>query len=384
MNTDASNAAPTGRPPRPAWVEVDLAALAQNFCLIRADLPAGTRLLYVAKDDAYGIGAVRASEVALAHGADLLAVFTLGEAAALRDAGIRAPILLLGERLPDELEWVVRLGVETCVGNIGIAQALSGIGTRLGRPVRIHVKVNTGMNRFGFAWRDVAGWSRALAGLPGLGFAGVLGHFAQSDETEKAFARTQNERFARCLAALEEAGIRPDLVHHCNSGGFLDLPEAHHDVVRVGLLAQGVYPSSVCRRLAGLRTVLSVKARVAAIQELAPGDTVGYGMRWTAGRPSRIGVLSLGYGDGFPRVRNEGSALVGGRRAPIVGGVTMDALMVDLTDLPSAVIGDEAVLLGRQGDEEITAQDVAVLKRSVTYDVLTGWRARLPRVYLGA
>ena len=379
MNTDASNAAPTGRPPRPAWVEVDLAALAQNFRLIRADLPAGTRLLYVAKDDAYGIGAVRASEVALAHGADLLAVFTLGEAAALRDAGIRAPILLLGERLPDELEWVVQLGVETCVGNIGIAQALSGIGTR-----RIHVKVNTGMNRFGFAWRDVEGWSRALAGLPGLGFAGVLGHFAQSDETEKAFARTQNERFARCLAVLEEAGIRPDLVHHCNSGGFLDLPEAHHDVVRVGLLAQGVYPSSVCRRLAGLRTVLSVKARVAAIQELAPGDTVGYGMRWTAERPSRIGVLPLGYGDGFPRVRNEGSALVGGRRAPIVGGVTMDALMVDLTDLPSAGIGDEAVLLGRQGDEEITAQDVAVLKRSVSYDVLTGWRARLPRVYLGA
>ncbi len=373
----------TANLPRSAWVEVDLAALAQNFRLLRAELHAPTRLLYVVKDDAYGLGAVRASQVALANGADQLAVFTLGEAAELRDAGIRAPILLLGERLTDELRWVLELSLETCVGRIEIAQQLSVLGRQRGRPVPVHLKINTGMNRFGLPWRRVVDWSRELAALQGLEFVGALGHFAQSDELEKAFARTQQARFEECVATLRAAGVQPRLLHHCNSGGFLDLPEAHFDIVRVGLLAQGVFPSSVCRRLPGLRPVMTVKARVTAIQDLEPGDTVGYGMRWRAERPSRIGVLSLGYGDGFPRVRNEGSALVRGLRVPIVGGITMDALMIDLTDVPAAEVGDETVLMGRQGEVEITAHDIAALKRSVSYDALTGWRARLPRVYLG-
>lgn len=369
--------------PRSAWVEVDLTALAQNFRLLRAELPAPTRLLYVVKDDAYGLGAVGASQVALANGADQLAVFTLGEAAVLRDAGIRAPILLLGERLPEELPWVLELGLEACVGRIEIARQLAELGGQRGRSVPIHIKINTGMNRFGLPWRRVAEWSRELAALSGLEFVGALSHFAQSDELEKAFARTQQARFEECVAALRAAGVRPQWLHHCNSGGFLDLPDAHFDIVRVGLLAQGVFPSSVCRRLPGLRPVMAVKARLTAIQELEPGDTVGYGMRWRAERPSRIGVLSLGYGDGFPRVRNEGSALVRGQRVPIVGGITMDALMIDLTDVPAAEVGDETVLMGRQGGAEITAHDIAALKRSVSYDALTGWRARLPRVYLG-
>ena len=369
--------------PRSAWVEVDLAALAQNFRLIRAELPARTRLLYVVKDNAYGLGAVRAAQTTLANGADQLAVFTLGEAAELRDAGIHAPILLLGERLPDELPWVLELGLETCVGRIEIARQLDELARRNGRRAPVQVKVNTGMNRFGLPWRGVAQWSRELAQLNGLEFVGVLSHFAQSDELEKAFAQTQLARFEQCVATLRAAGVRPKLVHHCNSGGFLDLPNAHFDVVRVGLLAQGVYPSSVCRRLPGLRPVMSVKARIVAIQELEIGDTVGYGMRWRAEQPSRIGVLSLGYGDGFPRVRNEGGALVRGQCAPIVGGVTMDALMIDLTAVPAAQVGDETVLLGRQGDAEITAQEIAALKRSVSYDVLVNWRARLPRRYVG-
>jgi len=372
--------------PRSAWVEVDLTALAQNCRLIRAALPTSTRLLYVVKDDAYGLGAVAAAEMALTNGVDQLAVFTLSEAAELRAAGIRAPILLLGERLPDELPRVLELDLEPCVGRIEIAALLASLGRQRGRPVSMQVKINTGMNRFGFPWRTCPEWSHVLAELGdgGLDFAGVLSHFAQSDELEKAFAQTQLARFEQCLTELRAAGVRPRLVHHCNSGGFLDLPDAHFDVVRIGLLAQGVFPSSVCRRLPGLQSVMAVKARIVAIQELQPGDTVGYGMRWRAVRPSRIGVLALGYGDGYPRVRNEGQVLVHGQRLPIVGGITMDALMVDLTDLPTAAVGDEAVLQGRQGSEEITAHDLAALKRSVSYDVLTGWRSRLPRHYLRA
>lgn len=369
--------------PRPAWVAVDLGALGRNVARIRAELPADTLLLYVIKDGAYGLGAVPAARTALAHGADLLAVSTLHEAAELRDAGVHARILLMGERLPDELTWVVSLGLEASVGRLEIARALSAEGIARGRAVPVHVKVNSGMNRFGFPWRTAPSWAAELATLKGLEYVGVLGHFAQSDETDKAFAHQQLRHFTDAVAALEAAGVCPALVHHSNSGGFLDLQEAHFDLVRVGLLAQGVHPSQNCRRLPGLETVLSLHARIVAVQELEPGDSVGYGMRWKAGRPSRIGVLPLGYGDGFPRVRNEGFALVHGRRVPIVGGVTMDALMVDLTELPAADVGDEAVLLGRQGMEEIPVQEVAALKRSVTYDVLVGMRSRLPRHYTG-
>ncbi len=370
-------------PMRPAWVEIDLAGLAENFRIIRRELPSPVRLLYVVKDEAYGQGAVRAARVALANGADHLAAYTLTEAFRLRDAGITAPILLLGERTLEELPWLPERELTPCVGSIELAQAWDDLSVRLGRRLPVHLKVNTGMNRFGFSWREANHWMPALAQLRHLEWAGVLSHFAQSDESDKSFANEQTARFWTVLSALKEAGIRPAIRHLCNSGGFLDLPGAHFDMVRIGLLALGVYPSKVCRRLEGLKPVLTVKSRISAIQRLEPGDTVGYGMRYCAQIPRRIGVVPLGYGDGFPRVRNEGAVLVGGQWAPLVGGVAMDAFMVDLTDIPSAAIGSEVVIQGSQEGQEITVHEVAALKKSVSYDVLVGWRSRLPRVYLG-
>jgi alanine racemase len=204
-------------------------------------------------------------------------------------------------------------------------------------------------------------------------------HFSQSDETEKTFANLQFARFEEVLRALEQKGVPVKLRHTCNSGGFLDLPHAHLDMVRVGILLYGVFPSQVCRKISGIEPVMSVKAKIAAIQKLKPGEVVGYGMRYTATGERCIAILPIGYGDGFPRVRNEGCALIHGRRAPIVGGIAMDALMVDITDIPQAQMWDEAVIMGRQGGEEITVRDIAKLKNSVTYDVLTNWRLRLRR-----
>jgi len=169
------------------------------------------------------------------------------------------------------------------------------------------------------------------------------------------------------------------LRHACNSGGFLDLPHAHLDMVRVGILMYGVFPSSVCRRIPGIEPVMSVKARIAAIQKLKPGEVVGYGMRYTTPGERRIAVLPIGYGDGFPRVRNQGGTLIHGKRAPLIGGIAMDALMVDITDIPEAQMWDEAVIMGKQGGEEITVHDIAKLKNSVSYEVLTSWRLRLRR-----
>jgi alanine racemase len=369
-------------PLRPAWVEIDLGALAGNIRLIRAGLNPAVKLLYVLKDDAYGQGAVAAARIALSNGADELAVYTLQEGAELRQAGIAAPILLLGERLPDELSWCLEYGLTPCIGSIEIAKAMNAAALVHGRKAPVHIKINTGMNRFGFSYRDVSQWAAELSRLDRLHWKGALSHFAQSDEVDKTFARQQLGRFHEAIGQLRLAGISPDCLHMCNSGGFLDLPEAHFNMVRVGLLALGVYPSQVCRRLPGLRPVVSVKARVTALQSLDPGETVGYGMRWKAETPARIAIVPLGYGDGYPRVRNAGEVIVRGRRAPIVGGVTMDALMFDATAIEGVSPGDEVMLLGAQGADEITVQEVAALKRSVSYDILVSWRARLPRRYL--
>jgi alanine racemase len=202
-------------------------------------------------------------------------------------------------------------------------------------------------------------------------------HFSQSDEADKTFANLQISRFDETMKFFSS---RPAPMQHlCNSGGFLDLPYAHRDMVRVGIFMHGVFPSTVCRRISGIEPVMSVKARIAAIQKLKPGDVVGYGMRYTAPSERRIAVLPIGYGDGFPRVRNDGCAIIHGKRAPLIGGVAMDALMVDITEIPQAQMWDEAVVMGKQGAEEITVRDIAKLKNSVTYDVLTSWRLRLRR-----
>jgi alanine racemase len=170
--------------------------------------------------------------------------------------------------------------------------------------------------------------------------------------------------------------------HLCNSGGFLDLPQAHFDLVRLGILALGVWPSLVCRRFEGIRPVMTVRTRIVGTRKIEAGDCVGYGMHYRAASPRRLAILPVGYGDGYPRVRNQGFVLIAGRRAPVVGGNAMDATMVDITDIPEAGMWSEVVLMGCQGREEITARELAQWKHTVTYEVLVGWRSRLPRVYL--
>jgi alanine racemase len=366
-------------PLRPAWVEIDLARLRNNLRLIRRDLPANVNLLAVVKDEAYGHGALDVARVAVEEGAWGFGLSTLEEAMTLRDAGITAPLLLLGERQQAELEWCVAHNLTVCVNEIHNVRALAIIAAKFGKQVPVHVKIHTGMSRYGVRWDEALPLIEKIVAEKSLSLEGVMTHFSQSDETEKTFANLQFSRFSEVLHALEQRKISVKLRHTCNSGGFLDLPHAHLDMVRVGILLYGVFPSLVCRKIPGIEPVMSVKAKIAAIQKLKPGEVVGYGMRYTATSERRIAILPIGYGDGFPRVRNEGCALIHGRRAPLLGGIAMDALMVDITDIPQAQMWDEAVIMGRQSGEEITVRDIAKLKNSVTYDVLTSWRLRLRR-----
>ena len=372
----------TDRPRRPAWIEIDVALWRHNFRLIQKALPTGLQLLSVVKDGAYGHGLLPAAQVAIESGVRFLAVATVEEAIRLREAGIRTRILLLGDRQEAELPWCVAHNLTCCVSEPRVASKLGELAARAEKRLPVHLKINTGMNRYGARWNAALPLVETILAEKSLLLEGVLSHFAQSDETDKTFARLQLARFVEALRTIESRGIGAGIRHLCNSGGFLDLPEAHFDMVRMGILPLGVFPSAVCRRIPGIAAVMSVKARIAAIQRLEAGDTVGYGMRYTASEPRRIAVLPIGYGDGFPRVRNQGWVLIHGQRAPIIGGVSMDALTVDITEIAEAQLGDVAVLMGRDGQEEITVHDIAKLKNSASYDVLCSWRGRLPRIYL--
>jgi alanine racemase len=297
----------------------------------------------------------------------------------LRDAGITAPLLLLGERQEPELPWCVEHDLTVCVNEPHTIRQLARAAAAANKCVPVHLKIHTGMSRYGVRWDEALPLLELIAAQKSLRLDGAMTHFAQSDEADKSFALLQISRFDEVMGAWQRAGGPASCQHLCNSGGFLDLPQAHRDMVRVGILMYGVFPSSVCRRIPGIQPVMSVKARIAAIQPLKTGEVVGYGMRYTVPAPARIAVLPIGYGDGFPRVRNAGGALIRGRHAPLVGGVAMDAITVDITGIPDAQMWDEAVIMGSQGAGEITVHDMARLKNTVSYDVLTNWRLRLRR-----
>lgn len=371
----------TSQKVRPAWIEIDLDQLHRNFALIRADLPANLRFLMVVKDNAYGHGAVEIAQAAINAGACMLGTVTVDEALQLRQNGISTPILVMGERTDAELAECIAHNLTPCINDVHTAAKLAKLAEQQRRQVDFHIEVDTGMSRYGVRWSKAAAVIAELNQITSLRLQGVMSHFAMSDELDKTFANQQLQHFEDMLAQLTARNISIPTRHMCNTGGFLDLPHAHFDMVRLGILPLGVYPSAVCRRIAGIAPIMAVKTRIAAIQELAIGDSVGYGMCYTAEKPHRLAVLPIGYGDGYPRVRNQGEVLIHGQRARIIGGNAMDAMMVDLSAMPQAQRWDEVVLQGKQGNDEISVHDIAKLKDTVSYDVLSGWRERLPRVY---
>jgi alanine racemase len=366
---------------RPAWVEIDLDQLRRNFAIINKDKPARLAALVVVKDQAYGHGAFQVACAAESAGSRYLAVATLDEALELRGRGIKTPIMIFGERTKEELQYCLLHNLTCFVNAPTQIQEYSKMVAKQGVTANVHLEVDSGLSRYGVRWTKAAPIIGLLARDNCLRLEGIMSHFAMSDELDKTFANEQLRRFNEVVHWMGQNAVQVRYRHMCNSGGYLDLPQAHFDMVRIGILPLGVYPSQVCRRIPGLKPVMSVKARVAAVRTLQTGDSVGYGMRYRAGGRRTIAVLPVGYGDGYPRVRNSGAVLIHGKRAPVVGGNAMDAMMVDVSGIPEIRIWDEVTLMGTQGDDNIDAHEIAGIKGSVSYDILAGWRARLPRIY---
>lgn len=379
---------------RPAWIEVDMAALRANFAEIRrvaGDCP----VTAVVKADAYGHGAFKVAECLLAEGAAGLAVATLGEAMQLRAAGIEAPIMLLSPLALADVNVIFALQNHITVPVFSYETAefidrLIAPGIDKGfykEPLAVQLVLDTGMGRIGLSTKneqdEAVAEASKIAQLPYLQLVGMFSHFATADEADKTYAESQLAAFDAFAAKLAAMGVQAPCLHIANSAALMEMPQARHDMVRAGIILYGYYPSAeVDKSILALTPVMSIKAQLTHVKRVPAGTSISYGCTYTTEAPADIATIPVGYADGWRRLMsNNGCVLVRGQRAPIVGRVCMDQFMVDVTGL-GAKVGDEAVLLGRQGDEVIDAEEIAARCGTISYEILSALLPRLPRKYI--
>lgn len=372
--------------PRPlrCWAEIDLAALERNLRLIRAGLPPHMRYVAVVKADAYGHGLHHTAARLMHAGADLFAVANIAEAEALREIGPGWPILVLSPLLPEEDPAVAEGELVPTVSGVEEVRRFDALGRKAGRPIAVHVKIDTGMGRAGVWHEHAAELFRAIATAPHLRLAGIFTHFASPDE-DPGFTAEQRQRFLASLTGLPSGTALADLfIHADNSAGLETMSGAFpFNAVRIGLLQFGVQPRAHSL-LARARTepVFSFRTRIGLVKRLPRGTSISYGRTHLLRRDSTVAILCAGYADGLPRsASNRGHVLVRGQRCPILGRVTMDQTVVDVTDVAGASCGDEVVLVGRQGEAEISLAEFSRAADTIPWETLTSVTKRVPRVY---
>lgn len=359
---------------RPTWAEIDLDALVGNLRLLRRRVGARPELMFVVKANAYGHDAVLCALAAQkARAADWLGVSSVEEGVALRGAGVKLPILVLGSLYPFESVLAAAAhGLTPAVASLESARRVAEAAARVRRRIDVHVKVDTGMGRIGVRPEAAPALVRDLSAMRGIRVQGLYTHMAKAEDDRGCTGR-QLSAFAKVLKDLDRHGLRPPLVHAANSAAALRHPESRFDLVRPGLAAYGL--------MDGFEPVLTLKSKLVYVKTVAKGSTVSYGATWRAKRVSRVATLPIGYGDGYPRALSNGApVLVGGKRCPVVGRVTMDQVMVDVTGVPSARVGDDAVLLGSQDGATVTAAELADRCGTISYETVTALSSRVPRV----
>jgi alanine racemase len=366
----------------PAWVEINLDAARQNIERIRAAIPPGVAILFVVKADAYGHGAVRLSRLAEECDLSILGVATLDEGRELRRAGIALPILVLSPVLPQELDGVIENNLAVTSSSFEFADAASAAARRRGATCVMHVEVDTGMGRAGIAEAEAIETIKRMSALPGVRLEGIFTHFPVSD-SDLAFTRDQIDSFKSIVDRLSVAGIVFRYVHCANSAAILNFPSSHFNLIRPGLLVYGHAPSALLRERIDVEPVMSFKARLVLVRDMPAGASVSYGRTYVTQQPIRMGVVPVGYGHGLShRLSNMGHFLFRGSRVPIIGRVTMDMTMLDLSAFPDAQVGEEVVIFGRQGEGVITADDIALWDETLNYEVFCRISKRVPRLYL--
>jgi alanine racemase len=378
------------------WAEIDLDAIRSNVRELRRLTDPRAKVMAVVKADGYGHGACEVARAALAAGAEWLGVARLHEAVRLRESGLAAPLLVLGYTPAEDAERLVELDLRQSVYSLAAAEAYAAASRRRGGKIRVHLKVDTGMGRLGLVpaalalgeagdavGEELVRTAQDIARLPGLEVEGIFTHFAASDSADKTHARGQLRLFLEVLARLKRDGLEFAVRHAANSAAVIDLPESHLDLVRPGIALYGLRPSDeVDLSRIRLTPAMALKTRIVHLKEVPAGTCVSYGMTHRTSAPTVIATIPAGYADGYRRLlSSRGEMLVGGRRVPVVGRVCMDLTMLDLGAVPSARIEDEVVIFGRQGNEAITADDLARALGTINYEIVCDLTPRVMRVY---
>jgi alanine racemase len=361
---------------RPTWAEISLDSFKSNLGEVRRVVGEDVRIMAIVKANAYGHGAARVSEVALAHGADMLGVATVPEAMELRETGITGEILLLGGVDPREVGVVLENALTPACYSLEVLEALSGAAVECGKTVGYHLKVDTGMTRLGVGVGEIESFFASAAKLPGVMLEGVFTHLASSEIPQSDYTDYQLGVFREGLFFLDELGVKYGYSHSANSASLQRFSDSHMDIVRPGIMLYG----SGSMGGVDLRPVMKLKTKIVQLRKVSPGTPVSYGGSFVTGRETLVATLPIGYADGYPRaLSNRAKVSIGGRLAPLIGSVCMDFIMVDVTDVPGVCVGDDVVLFG---DGLVSVEDVSSWAETISYEVLSRISSRVPRRYV--
>ncbi|RCJ41227.1 alanine racemase [Nostoc minutum NIES-26] len=367
-----------------AWVEINLGALSHNIQQLVQFLSPRTQLMAVVKADAYGHGAVTVAQTALQSGASWLGVATVPEGIQLREAGINAPILILGAtHTPEQIHAIAQWKLQPTLCNPKQALIFSNVLETIQQdsPIPVHIKLDTGMSRLGTNWQQAAEFVQLVQRLPHLSMKSIYSHLATADSPDATVMQEQHKRFEEAIAQIKATGIKIPCLHLANSAATLTDSALHYDIVRVGLAVYGLYPATHLQNAIKLKPVLQLKARVTQVKTVAPGTGVSYGHQFIAQRELRLAVVGIGYADGVPRnLSNNLQVLIRGQRVPQIGTITMDQLMLDVSAFPDLQEGEVVTLLGEQENEQISADDWADKLNTISWEILCGFKHRLPRI----
>ncbi len=370
---------------RPTWVEIDIAALRHNFQEVQRTVGADCEVLAVVKADAYGHGASQVAPALADAGASLFGVALVEEAVELRRLGIEQPIVIFGGAFPGQESTVLEHHLTPILYDLTSARQLDRAAHAAGRTIDYHLKVDTGMGRFGFSVEQLDAGLPVLKELKHLNMTGLMSHLAVADELEQPLTATQSATFVAVIEVVEKAGFNPRYRHLANSAGIYSQVLAGCNLVRPGIALYGGLTGGPYRGAFTQQPVMRFVSQIVQLKEVAPETGLSYGHRFVTSRPSRVAAIPVGYADGYNRLlTNRGEVLIHGRRAPVVGTVCMDCILVDVTDLPEVQLGDQVVLLGRDGDDIVTAEEWADKIGSITYEVFCNISKRVPRIFINS
>ncbi len=368
---------------RPTLVIIDRAAIKSNYFELKKIIAKDVDILAVVKANAYGHGAVEVAKTLEHAGCNFFGVALCEEGIELREAGVKSAVIILGGIYPNQIRDVIEYDLTPVIFDIEMARIIDSLAGKTGKRIKVHIKIDTGMGRLGLLPYQATQFFKSLKGLTNLNVEGILSHFAEADEEDKEFSIEQLNVFLKIINVVKDIGFKPGLIHIANSAAIVEHADSHFNLVRPGIMLYGAYPTGHMIEKIDLKPAMRLVTQIVHIKQAPKGFSVSYGRKYITKKDSIIAAIPIGYGDGYPRsLSNKGEVLIRGQRAKVAGAICMDITMLDVTHIKGVEQGDEAVLIGKQGDDNITVDELAEKAGTISYEILCGITNRVPRVYI--